>query len=118
MAPGRFPTDPIRFDLWKVRMPGPCAVIFDLDGVVVDTEPVWERARRGFVAEQGGRWPAEAQRRLMGMSTPEWAAYLADEAGVGLPPEEVAGEVIDRMARSYASSLPLIPGAADAVRRI
>jgi HAD superfamily hydrolase (TIGR01509 family) len=94
------------------------AVIFDLDGVVVDTEPVWERERRAFVAESGGRWPADAQRRLMGMSTPEWAAYLCAEAGVGMPPDDVAQRVIERMARSYAATLPLIPGAADAVRRI
>jgi HAD superfamily hydrolase (TIGR01509 family) len=94
------------------------AVVFDLDGVIVDSEVVWERVRRRFVADRGGRWPAEAQRRLMGMSTPEWAAYLSNEAQVGLAPEEVADQVIAAMQRSYAESVPLIPGAGETVRRL
>jgi beta-phosphoglucomutase-like phosphatase (HAD superfamily) len=49
------------------------AAVFDLDGVLVDSEPAWEQVRRGLVAERGGQWPPDAQRRIMGMSTPEWA---------------------------------------------
>jgi len=94
------------------------AVVFDLDGVLVDSEPVWEQARRELVAEQGGHWAPDAQRRLMGMSTPEWAAYLSRDLGVGLPPDQVATLVIDRMAARYAKRVPLMDGAADAVRRI
>ena len=66
------------------------AIVFDLDGVLVDSEPVWERIRRGLVAERGGHWAPDAQRRLMGMSTPEWARYLSEDLGVGLPPDKVA----------------------------
>ena len=94
------------------------AVIFDLDGVLVDSEPVWERVRRGLVAERGGQWAPDAQRRLMGMSTQEWAAYLSEDLGVGLPPGEVATLVVDRMAASYREHLPLLPGAVEAVRRL
>jgi HAD superfamily hydrolase (TIGR01509 family) len=94
------------------------AVIFDLDGVLVDSEPVWEQVRRELVAERGGHWAPGAQRRLMGMSTPEWAAYLSSDLGVGLPPDQVATMVIDRMAARYAERVPLMDGAADAVRRI
>ena len=61
------------------------AVVFDLDGVLIDSEPVWEDVRRGLVAERGGHWPPDAQRRLMGMSTPEWARYLSEDLGVVLP---------------------------------
>jgi HAD superfamily hydrolase (TIGR01509 family) len=96
----------------------PEAVVFDLDGVLVDSEPVWEEVRRSLVAERGGRWQADAQRRLMGMSTAEWARYLSEELGVGMPPEEVARAVIDRMAERYRESLPLLPGAVQAVRRM
>jgi HAD superfamily hydrolase (TIGR01509 family) len=102
----------------SVEVPAVQAVIFDLDGVLIDSEPVWEQVRRRLVDEYGGHWTDEAQRRLMGMSTPEWAKYLSADLGVGLPPEEVATIVIERMAASYAAHLPLIPGAADAVRRM
>ena len=93
-------------------------VVFDLDGVLVDSEPVWEEVRRGLVAERGGHWAADAQRRLMGMSTQEWARYLGEDLGVGLPPEEVAALVIDRMAARYRERIPFLPGAVDAVRRL
>ena len=94
------------------------AVVFDLDGVLIDSEPVWERVRRQVVADHGGHWLPEAQGRLMGMSTQEWASYLSDDLGVGLPPERVAAMVIDEMAASYSDHLPLMPGAAGAVRRM
>jgi HAD superfamily hydrolase (TIGR01509 family) len=94
------------------------AVVFDLDGVLIDSEPVWEQVRRALVAERGGHWAADAQRKLMGMSTGEWARYLSDDLGVGLPPDQVAAQVIERMAASYSKHLPLLPGAVAAVRRL
>jgi len=92
------------------------AVIFDLDGVIVDSEPVWERVRRQVVADNGGRWLPDAQQLLMGMSTAEWSRYLSGELGVGLAPEAIAATVIDRMSGHYRDRVPLMPGAADAVR--
>jgi HAD superfamily hydrolase (TIGR01509 family) len=94
------------------------AVVFDLDGVLVDSEPVWEQVRRGLVAERGGHWAPDAQRRLMGMSTPEWSRYLSEDLGVGLPADEVATLVVDRMAARYQERVPLIDGGVDAVHRI
>jgi HAD superfamily hydrolase (TIGR01509 family) len=94
------------------------AVVFDLDGVLIDSEPVWEHVRRGLVAGYGGRWPDDAQQRLMGMSTQEWARYLSEDLGIGLPPNEVARLVIRAMAGQYQHHLPLLPGAVDAVRRM
>jgi HAD superfamily hydrolase (TIGR01509 family) len=93
------------------------AVVFDLDGVLVDSEPVWEQVRRGLVAERGGHWAPDAQRRIMGMSTHEWARYLSEDLGVGLPPEQVAELVIDRMAARYTEHVPFMDGAVDAVHR-
>ena len=92
--------------------------MFDLDGVLVDSEPVWEQVRRQLVAEHGGHWTEETQRRLMGMSTPEWARYLSDDLGVGLPPDQVAALVIERMIARYTDHLPLMPGAGDTVREM
>lgn len=94
------------------------AVVFDMDGVIVDSEVVWERVRRRYVADRGGHWPADAQHRLMGMSTPEWAAYLATEFGIDAKPDDVAREVVEAMAAEYHEHLPLIPGAVETVRRI
>jgi len=92
------------------------AVVFDLDGVLIDSEPVWEEVRRGLVAERGGRWTPDAQRTIMGMSTREWASYLSKDLGTGLPPDEVAALVIDRMAARYRERIPFMPGAVGAVR--
>ena len=94
------------------------AVVFDLDGVLVDSEPVWEQVRRRVVAERGGHWDADTQHRLMGMSTGEWSRYLSSDLGVRLSPPEVAEVVIGAMAQRYSEHLPLLPGAVDAVRRM
>ena len=92
--------------------------MFDLDGVIVDSEPVWEQVRRQVVAEHGGRWAPDAQQRIMGMSTGEWARYLSRDLGVGLPPETVAATVIEGMRARYREGVPLMPGAAEAVRAL
>ncbi|WP_328850884.1 HAD family phosphatase [Micromonospora globbae] len=94
------------------------AVIFDLDGVIVDSEPVWEEVRRAYVATHGGTWQPDSQRRLMGMSTGEWARYLSDELGVDRTAEQVATEVVDEMTRRYAARVPLIDDADQVVRRM
>ncbi|MBX6768012.1 MAG: HAD family phosphatase [Actinomadura rubrobrunea] len=99
-------------------MPAIRAVVFDLDGVLVDSEPVWEEVRRGYVADRGGRWRPDTQERLMGMSTAEWSRYLAAEVIGGLEPRKVAEDVIAQMIRRYEADLPLMPGAVDAVRRV
>jgi HAD superfamily hydrolase (TIGR01509 family) len=95
------------------------AVVFDMDGVLIDSEPVWERVRRRFVADRGGHWPADAQDRMMGMSTAEWSAYLSTDFGIGgLTPQQVAEQVVAAMAAEYEKHLPLLPGAIEAVRSL
>ncbi|PXX58820.1 HAD superfamily hydrolase (TIGR01509 family) [Nocardia tenerifensis] len=94
------------------------AVVFDMDGVLIDSEPVWEQVRRAYVAERGGQWLPDTQQRLMGMSTKEWSEYLSADLGVGAPPETVARDVIARMAAHYDRGVPLLPGAVEAVQRM
>lgn len=96
----------------------PEAVLFDQDGVLVDSEGAWDEARRAVVAEHGGRWKDEATRAMMGMSAPEWSRYLRDELGVSLEPEEISDLVVGRLLAGYKRFLPLLPGAVAAVRRV
>ncbi|RZU49108.1 HAD superfamily hydrolase (TIGR01493 family)/HAD superfamily hydrolase (TIGR01509 family) [Krasilnikovia cinnamomea] len=99
-------------------MSGIAAVVFDLDGVIIDTEGVWEEVRRAYVAEHGRAFLPDTQQRMMGMSTGEWSRHLSEDVGVGRTPREVADDVLGRMAQRYADALPLIPGAVAAVRRL
>ncbi|MBM2621525.1 HAD family phosphatase [Actinoplanes sp. LDG1-06] len=94
------------------------AVVFDLDGVIIDTEEVWEQVRRGYVAEYDREFLPDTQDRMMGMSTPEWSGHLANDVGVPRTPEQVADDVLSRMAERYRTSLPLIPGSIEAVQRL
>lgn len=96
----------------------PEAVLFDQDGVLVDSESAWDAARRAVVAENGGSWKDEATRAMMGMSAPEWSRYVRDELGVSLEPDEISDRVVARLLAGYSDELPLLPGAVEAVRRI
>jgi len=94
------------------------AVVFDLDGVILQTEEVWDEVRGRYVVDQGGRYDEIAQRAMMGMSAPEWSRYLADELGVPETPEEISDDVVRLMEARYHEHLPLIPGAVEAVERL
>ena len=93
-------------------------VIFDLDGVLLDSEGAWDAARRELVAEHGGSWSESATRDMLGMSSPEWSRYLAEELGVGMAPEAISERVLGRVLAMYEDRLPLLPGAIEAVERV
>ena len=94
------------------------AVVFDLDGVLIHSEEVWDAVRERYVGERGGRYDDEVQRAIMGMSSAEWPRYLHDHACVPSSPEEINAEVVRRMLDAYRHELPLIDGAVAAVRRL
>ncbi|HSB38349.1 MAG TPA: HAD family phosphatase [Gaiellaceae bacterium] len=94
------------------------AVVFDLDGVLLDSEQVWDRAREELAHERGGRWHEQAQRDMMGMSSPEWSRYMHEQIGLPEPPEEINREVVERLSALYREELPVIPGAREAVERL
>ena len=96
----------------------PEAVIFDLDGVLLDSEQRWNEMKREVAEEWGGRWRESAPHDMMGMSSPEWSAYMRDELGVPRENREINDEVVRRLAASYRGDLPLLPGAAAAVRAL
>jgi HAD superfamily hydrolase (TIGR01509 family) len=94
------------------------AVVFDLDGVILDSEELWNEVRQGLARERGGRWSDQAQADMMGMSSTEWSRYMHEVVGLPDPPEEINREVVRRMVDRYTESLPLIDGAVDAVKRL
>jgi HAD superfamily hydrolase (TIGR01509 family) len=94
------------------------AVVFDLDGVLIDSEHVWARAREQLADERGGRYSEQAELEMMGMSSLEWSRYMHDVVGLPEPPEEISREVVRRLEAIYREELPLLDGAQDAVRRL
>lgn len=93
-------------------------VVFDMDGVLIDSEQVWDAARERFVREVGGTWTSAAQRDMMGMSSDEWSRYLHDALDVPYEPAEINDAIVERIEAEYRRGLPLIGGAVDAVRRM
>jgi HAD superfamily hydrolase (TIGR01509 family) len=94
------------------------AVIFDLDGVLLDSETAWVEVKKAFAEESGGHWKESAQWDMLGMSSIEWSRYMHDELGVPVPPEEISKRVAERLAERYRERLPLLPGAVEAVRSL
>ena len=94
------------------------AVVFDLDGLLLDTEQLWDEVREGLARERGVRWSERAQADMMGISSPEWSRYMHDVVGLPESPDEIAEEVVRRMEARYRERLPLIPGARKAVERL
>jgi HAD superfamily hydrolase (TIGR01509 family) len=94
------------------------AVVFDLDGVLIQTEELWDEVREGLARAGDGRYGEEEQRAMMGMSSPEWSRYMHDHVGLPASPNEITAEVVRQMARRYREQLPLIDGAVEAVERL
>ena len=94
------------------------AVVFDMDGVLVDSEEIWDEARRTLALEHGLAWPESAQRDMMGMSSLEWSRYMHERVGLTEAPEEISAEVVSRIEDLYWQHLPLLEGAAQAVERM
>lgn len=94
------------------------AVVFDMDGVLVDTEQVWDEVREELARDWGGRWHDGAQRAMMGMSSLEWSRYMHEVIGLPQTPAEIDAEVVRRLLDRYRHELPVIPGAVAAVRRL
>jgi HAD superfamily hydrolase (TIGR01509 family) len=94
------------------------AVVFDLDGLLIDSEQVWDEARRELARERGGRWTETASRDMMGMSSLEWSRYMHDVIGVADAPEEISAQVVRRLERIYRDELPVFDGAVEAVERL
>ena len=96
----------------------PAAVVFDLDGVLVESEQVWDAAREQLVRDRGGTWSDAATRDMMGMSSTEWSQYMHDRLGVPMDPPEINDDVVRRVAAAYEEDIPLPPRAVETVREL
>ena len=94
-------------------------VIFDMDGVIVDTEPIWESVRAGFAAGLGLTWEFEDRRLVAGVNSREWAAILRDRLGTEMPEDEIQRAIVDAVVgRLRSDGPPSIDGAVGAVRAL
>lgn len=94
------------------------AVVFDLDGVLIQGEEVWDQVRQELTQDVGGHWSEDAQAAMMGMSSPEWSRYMAEELGVPLAPEAISEQTVARVIARYARELPLVDGAVEVVEAL
>jgi HAD superfamily hydrolase (TIGR01509 family) len=94
------------------------AVVFDMDGVLIESEEVWDAVREAYVRERDGRYDHEIQRAMMGMSSREWSRYLHEISGLAEAPDTINAEVVQRMLAAYRDHLPLLEGAVAAVHRL
>jgi beta-phosphoglucomutase-like phosphatase (HAD superfamily) len=95
------------------------AVIFDMDGVIVDTEPVWARVRAEFAAGFGRAWGHDDQRHVAGVSSREWSATMRERLGIDMPESAIQHEIVSAIVdRIRLDGPPPIAGAVDAVRDI
>src|ERR1700758_818765 len=92
--------------------------MFDLDGVLVDSEQLWNAAKEALVRDVGGCWREDAPQAMIGMSSPEWSAYMREQLGVHCNVEEINRNVVRRMDRLYRARLPLLPGAVEVVHAL
>jgi HAD superfamily hydrolase (TIGR01509 family) len=93
-------------------------VIFDLDGVILDSEQVWHAVRRDFAWANGGHWDEHDQPAVMGANSMQWAKYMREQSGVDLSDQEIYDAVIGRLRDWYARDLPLVPGAKEVILRL
>lgn len=94
-------------------------IVFDLDGVIIDTEEVWSSARHDFAVAHGGHWTPEIdQPKVMGANSMEWAASMRENNGVDLPAEVIYRGIVDELRTRYREHLAVISGAPEVVARL
>jgi HAD superfamily hydrolase (TIGR01509 family) len=93
-------------------------IIFDMDGVIVDSDEAWASTRRAVAERHGGRWHDGAERAMQGVSTAEWIDYMVGDLGVDLAPDDLREHVVAELQRRYRDHPPLLPGAVETVRSL
>lgn len=91
------------------------AIIFDMDGVLVDTEPYWLASRTTFAARLGKSWTMDDQHHAMGRGTVEWAHVMRERLMIDMPIDEIIEQVRGGVLERIAARMPALPGALEAV---
>lgn len=91
------------------------AIIFDMDGLLIDSEPCWDEARRIMAATAGVAWNKDDHKAVMGVSTNEWVEYMIKRLALDMPAAEVEETIIATMRDLYNERIPFLPGAEQAV---
>jgi HAD superfamily hydrolase (TIGR01509 family) len=91
----------------------PAAVLWDMDGTLVDTEPYWIECEHELVAEFDGTWSSADAHSIVGFDLLDAAVILRDRGGVRLEPHRIVERLLDGVIARAASALPWRPGAAD-----
>jgi HAD superfamily hydrolase (TIGR01509 family) len=101
------------------RPSGVEAVVFDLDGVIVDSEIWWDEARRDFAGARGKTWTEEDRVAVMGANSRQWSHTMRRRLGVDDPDDQIERTIVDAVVSRYRQEgAPRIDGAVEAVRRI
>jgi len=93
----------------------PAAVLWDMDGTLVDTEHLWNAAQRRLMAEHGGTWSNELAASLVGRPLDVGARHL-QEAGIRLGVPEIIERTMAEVARGVVERVPWRPGALELLR--
>jgi HAD superfamily hydrolase (TIGR01509 family) len=95
------------------------AVIFDLDGVIVDSEIWWDEVRQAFARERGRAWGEEDRVAVMGANSRQWSRIMRGRLGLDDSADRIERTIVEGVVERYrAEGPPIIPGAAETVRRI
>ena len=89
----------------------PAAVLWDMDGTLVDTEPYWIQAEFDLVEANGGTWSREQALDLVGNDLLVSGRYIAEHSGIDLDPATIVEELLDRVTRRVEEEVPWRPGA-------
>ncbi len=91
------------------------AIVFDMDGVLVDSEVYWDKSRVDFARDRGKVWTDEFQRLAMGRSTVGWARVMQEKLALDDTIDEIIAEMKARVIAHYEERMPTRPGALESV---